>query len=168
MPHTPNRVLIVLKFLIKSILLVLFIVSPLFAPQAFATENAGFRSKNNLTRADISHFYHNWKGVRYKAGGSSKRGIDCSALTQRAFKKKHISLPRTTSAQIALGKSIARGQLRTGDLVFFKINKRQRHVGIYIGNGKFLHASTKKGVTISFLANEYWKKRYETSRRITS
>ncbi|MCT4703854.1 NlpC/P60 family protein [Enterobacteriaceae bacterium H20N1] len=157
-----------LKCLLKLILLILFIISPFFAPPASAMEHAGFRSKNNLTHVDITHFYNNWKGVRYKLGGSSKRGIDCSALTQRVFKKKNIHLPRTTSAQIVLGKSIAKHQLRPGDLVFFRINKNQRHVGIYMGNGKFMHASTRKGVTLSHLASRYWEKRYETSRRITS
>ncbi len=157
-----------LNFFIKFVLLIGFIISPFFAPHASAMESAGVKGKAYLSQADISHFYATWKGVKYRHGGSTRRGIDCSALTQRVFKRRAISLPRTTAAQMRLGKRIPKHKLLPGDLVFFKIGKRQRHVGVYVGKGKFLHASTKIGVTISSLNNIYWQQKYETSKRISA
>jgi lipoprotein Spr len=158
----------VLKVFIKFVLLIGFIISPFFAPHASAMESAGFKSKTHLSLVDISQFYATWKGVKYRHGGSTKRGIDCSALTQRVFKKRAISLPRTTEAQMRLGKHVPKHKLQPGDLVFFKTGKRQRHVGVYIGKGNFLHASTSVGVTISSLDNAYWQQKYVTSKRISA
>jgi cell wall-associated NlpC family hydrolase len=105
--------------------------------------------------------YKGWKGVRYKYGGYSKRGIDCSAFVQRTFKDRlNIYVPRTTAMQSVAGKKISREDLEIGDLVFFKTRIKVRHVGIYIGEGKFLHASTKKGVTISRLDNPYYSSHF--------
>ncbi|MCT4705533.1 NlpC/P60 family protein [Enterobacteriaceae bacterium H16N7] len=126
------------------------------------------KSSRRVSEVGISRFYSNWKGVRYRLGGTTKKGIDCSALTQRAFKKMNIRIPRTTGGQLARGKRIPKAKLQFGDLVFFRTSRHQRHVGIYIGNGKFMHASTTKGVTISRLANQYWAAHYETSTRISS
>ncbi|WP_255459318.1 C40 family peptidase [Buttiauxella sp. A111] len=116
----------------------------------------------------MSKFYSKWKGVKYKWGGTSMAGIDCSAFTREAFKKLHISLPRTTTEQIKHGTEVQKSNLKIGDLVFFKTTPQQRHVGIYVGNGKFMHASSSKGVTISSLDNPYWVEHYELSKRITS
>ena len=94
----------------------------------------------------------NGKGVRYKYGGNSKNGIDCSAFIQRAYNTSYnIKIPRTTKYQSKIGREIRKNQLKTGDLVFFKTGYNTRHVGIYTNNGKFMHASTKKGVIISTL-----------------
>ncbi|MAD42219.1 MAG: peptidase P60 [Arcobacter sp.] len=115
----------------------------------------------------FSKFYKEWKGVRYKFGGNSKNGIDCSAFIQKAYKKTHnIKIPRTTILQSKKGKRIKKSELKLGDLVFFKTGRNSRHVGIYIENGKFMHASTKKGVTISRLDNVYFSKHYWKSQRI--
>ena len=76
------------------------------------------------------------------------------------------ALPRTTLAQASLGRGVGRQQLQDGDLVFFKTGRRQRHVGVYVGNGQFAHASRAQGVTISSLDNVYWKRRYWQSRRL--
>lgn len=67
-----------------------------------------------------------------------------------------------------LGKHVPKHKLQPGDLVFFKTGKRQRHVGVYIGKGNFLHASTSVGVTISSLDNSYWQQKYVTSKRISA
>jgi len=116
---------------------------------------------------NFSKFYKEWKGVKYKFGGNSKSGIDCSAFIQKAYKKTHnIKIPRTTLLQSRKGKRIRKSQLQLGDLVFFKTGKNSRHVGIYMENGKFMHASTKKGVTISKLDNKYFNKHYWKSQRI--
>lgn len=111
--------------------------------------------------------YASWKGVRYRLGGSSKRGIDCSAFVQRTFREQFgLELPRSTNEQRDIGKSVSRSDLRTGDLVLFRAGSTGRHVGIYIGNDQFVHASTSSGVTISNLSEPYWKKRYNQARRV--
>lgn len=114
----------------------------------------------------LEEFYKEWKDVKYKFGGNSKKGIDCSAFTQRLFQQKfHLNIPRTTTTQVTIGKKIKKSQLKKGDLVFFKTTKTDRHVGIYIGGGKFMHASIK-GVKVTNLDKPFYKKAYWTSRRI--
>lgn len=111
--------------------------------------------------------YSHWKGTRYRLGGNSHHAIDCSALTKRLYKKVFsIDLPRTTKEQLHRGKASRRKQLRTGDLVFFRTGAVQKHVGIYIGNSRFIHASRSKGVTISNLHNKYWNNRFIAGRHI--
>lgn len=112
-------------------------------------------------------FYEEWKNVKYKYGGNSKKGIDCSAFIQIAFKEVlNVNLPRTTKDQVKIGEKISKKQLETGDLIFFQTGINSRHVGIYLEDGKFLHASTKRGVIISKLDNPYYKKHYWTSKRV--
>ncbi len=111
--------------------------------------------------------YKSWRGVPYQLGGLSKKGIDCSGFVYQTFKDKFgIILPRTTKSQVKQGERVYIGQLQTGDLLFFKTDWRTRHVGIYLENGRFLHASTSKGVMISRLDNVYWKKKYWRAQRI--
>ncbi|KAA8995258.1 bifunctional murein DD-endopeptidase/murein LD-carboxypeptidase [Affinibrenneria salicis] len=113
--------------------------------------------------------YASWKGVRYRLGGDSKRGIDCSAFVQRTFRDQFgMDLPRSTYEQQEVGKKIQRAGLRPGDLVLFRAGSTGRHVGIYLGNQQFVHASTSSGVMISNLDEAYWKKRYHEARRILS
>ncbi len=111
-----------------------------------------------------------WKGTPYVLGGLSKNGIDCSGFMYlTASEELGIELPRTTRAQALRGKRINKNDLQTGDLVFFKTGKKKiNHVGIYLENGKFLHASTSKGVMISDINGIYWKETYWQSRRIIS
>ncbi|MBV4411967.1 bifunctional murein DD-endopeptidase/murein LD-carboxypeptidase [Enterobacteriaceae bacterium YMB-R22] len=111
--------------------------------------------------------YAAWKGVRYRFGGSTKKGIDCSAFVQRTFRDQFgLELPRSTSGQQTSGKFVSRGKLRTGDLILFRAGSTGRHIGIYIGNDQFVHASTSSGVMISKLSEPYWNKRYNTARRV--
>ncbi|SDX87728.1 C40 family peptidase [Nitrosomonas sp. Nm33] len=110
--------------------------------------------------------YRKWQGVRYRFGGLSQDGIDCSGLVHVVYKKGlGKELPRTASQQSRLGKVISKNDLKSGDLVFFK-TKRSNHVGIYLENRKFIHASRTRGVTISRLDNNYWKSKYWKSVRI--
>lgn len=111
-------------------------------------------------------FFNEWKHVDYKMGGGSKKGIDCSAFTQKFYKDKlNMDIPRSTLTQVKEGVKVDKSKLILGDLVFFKTGKNARHVGIYVGNGSFMHASIK-GVTVTKLDKPFYKKTYWTSRRI--
>lgn len=128
--------------------------------------NNNYITKKSALNNELFDFYSKWEGVRYKLGGESKKGIDCSAFIQKAFKEKFdLEMPRTTLLQSNIGKEIKKDELEIGDLVFFKTGK-SKHVGIYIDNGKFMHASTKIGVTISDLDNDYFSKNYWKAQRI--
>lgn len=109
-------------------------------------------------------FYSNidqWLGTRYRLGGSTKEGIDCSALVQVIFATQYgINLPRTAREQYDITMHISRHDLREGDLVFFNTNGGVSHVGIYLQNNKFLQAGSSTGVTISDLFDPYWEKRF--------
>jgi len=125
--------------------------------------------RNVDVKSRIMDQYASWKGVRYRLGGSSRAGIDCSAFVQRTFQEQFgLTLPRSTSEQQESGKSVSRSKLRTGDLVLFRAGSTGRHVGIYIGNNQFVHASTSSGVVISSMDEPYWKKRYNEARRVLS
>ncbi|PLY04834.1 MAG: hypothetical protein C0625_15680 [Arcobacter sp.] len=114
----------------------------------------------------LMDFYNEWKSVRYKYGGNSKKGIDCSAFTQRIYKEKFdVKIPRSTRTQVKIGKKIKKSELEMGDLVFFKTGVRDRHVGIYMGDGSFMHASIK-GIRFTKLDKPYYKRKYWTSRRV--
>ncbi|EOZ7588174.1 NlpC/P60 family protein [Enterobacter kobei] len=122
-------------------------------------------------RTKILMEYAQWEGVKYRLGGTSKNGIDCSSLMQEIFNNAfgdilNAPLPRTTSAQINHGSKTFREDLRPGDLIFFHISNAERHVGVYIGDDRFIHASTSKGVMISSLQSQYWTEKYTTARRV--
>ncbi|MGB7541180.1 MAG: NlpC/P60 family protein [Burkholderiales bacterium] len=122
---------------------------------------------SELVKKNLYAQYRQWKGTKYKIGGLSRKGIDCSGFVYVTFKSKlGIVLPRSTELQAEAGKSIGKGQLRTGDLVFFKTGIFIRHVGVYLERGRFLHASTTLGVMISQLDDDYWKSAYWKARRI--
>lgn len=113
--------------------------------------------------------YDEWHGVKYKRGGQSKSGIDCSGFVRETYSSLFdIKLPRDTLLQAKRGSDIDKGELRSGDLVFFRINKRTQHVGIYLEEEKFLHASTSRGVMISSMTHPYWKNRYWKAVRVVS
>lgn len=108
-------------------------------------------------------------GTPYKYGGNNVDGIDCSAFTQNIYKSVlGIELERSARLQFNQGAEISEmNELKFGDLVFFNTRKRVKpgHVGIFIGENLFAHASSKKGVTISSLDHSYYSKRYMGARR---
>ncbi|PJG86451.1 NlpC/P60 family protein [Conservatibacter flavescens] len=117
----------------------------------------------------LSEQQHEWAGTRYVLGGNSRQGVDCSGFVQRTFNDRFgIKLPRTTKDQAQYGQKINLRDIRTGDLVFFKTGRGPNgyHVGIYVKDDLFLHASTKGGVIYSSLNNPYWKKVYWQTRRV--
>jgi hypothetical protein len=107
-----------------------------------------------------------WLGTRYKLGGSTKDGIDCSAFTQMMFTALYgVNLPRTAREQYVAAKKISLTELKEGDLIFFNTIGGVSHVGMYLQNNKFVHASSN-GVTISDLYEEYWIKHFIAAGRI--
>ena len=130
------------------------------------TTSSSSNIEKPIKKQAFMDFYNEYKNVKYKLGGASKQGIDCSAFTQKIYKEKFgIDLPRTTRTQVDLGIEVNRSELLPGELVFFKTGKTDRHVGIYVGNGDFLHASIK-GIQFTKLDKPFYKKNYWTSRRI--
>ncbi len=120
----------------------------------------------NISDALLSH-YKEWEGVRYKYGGNTKNGIDCSFFVKDSFISLNKKLPRTTYFQAKSGIPISKNELRLGDLVFFITSKKgTRHVGIYLDDGDFMHVSTSRGVMISSLENPYWKRHYWKAKRV--
>ena len=106
-------------------------------------------------------------GVPYKLGGSTLRGIDCSAFVKKIYEIFNIELPRTTREQFSVGKKVEKGQLEEGDLVFFKRRGNSAHVGIYIGDNQFVHASSyNRQVKIDYLDTPYYSKRFLRGVRV--
>ncbi|MGF7050132.1 cell wall-associated NlpC family hydrolase [Paenibacillus sp. DS2015] len=108
-------------------------------------------------------------GVSYKTAGTTTNGFDCSGFTRYVFQKLGVNLPRQSASQYQMGTSVSRNQLRSGDLVFFNTSGRGvSHVGIFVGNGKFAHASSSRGVMISPLSQSYYANRYVGAKRVMS
>lgn len=108
-----------------------------------------------------------WWGTRYRYGGTTKKGIDCSAFTGTLYSQAfNTTLPRTARDQYAQCDKISRDALQEGDLVFFNTRGGVSHVGLYLGNGYFAHSSTKSGVTISSLDEDYYNRKYIGGGRI--
>ncbi|MGR5557083.1 C40 family peptidase [Vibrio fortis] len=132
-----------------------------------APNNQVLSPQDQQTTQAYMSVYKEWQGVPYHFGGTSYNGIDCSAFVQVAvLNATQQALPRTTLDQSKQGVEIAYEQAKSGDLVFFKTSPKVRHVGVYLGNKQFLHASTSKGVIISRLDNPYWASAFWHFRRL--
>lgn len=106
-------------------------------------------------------------GTPYVFGGTSPYGFDCSGFTQYAFARAGVSIPRLADSQFYSGRQISMSQLRPGDLIFFTTYEAgASHVGIYVGNGNFIHAGTSTGVTVSSAFTGYWGARYYGACRL--
>jgi hypothetical protein len=148
----------------------------------FSVENAGiiqFRYSillnieiEQLANFSLYKFIENWWGTPYKMGGTTKQGIDCSGFVSQLFSSVYgMNVPRNSSAQQQFAVPINKNQIQEGDLVFFNTNRRKKrdyvsHVGIYLHNNKFVHASTSSGVMISDLTESYWEKHFVDTRRV--
>lgn len=108
-------------------------------------------------------------GTKYLSGGTTTDGFDCSGFTTYVFKSLDIKLPRTSGSQYNMGTAVEKDELKAGDLVFFNTSgKGVSHVGVMVDGESFAHSSTKKGVIISKLSEDYYVKRYVGAKRIMS
>jgi LysM repeat protein len=107
-------------------------------------------------------------GARYRFGGNSRNALDCSSFTQQVFREQNLNLPRTAREQFYVGNEVVRGDLKKGDLVFFQTYARfPSHVGIYLGNRKMIHASSRdRRVVISSMDTPYYLSRFLGARRM--
>lgn len=134
--------------------------------RSFRTEKNSAIS--NLDQAKVMREISKLMGVSYKLGGMDEDGIDCSAYTMTVYKKSIGKLlPRSSAEQFKTGIPVTNDDLKFGDLVFFNTTgETASHVGIYLGDDLFAHASVSLGVTISSLESYYFKQRYEGARRV--
>ena len=115
----------------------------------------------SLNNIDLLNFIDEWWATRYRYGGTTKKGIDCSALTGALHKNVFGTvLPRTAREQYKICTKVTRENLQQGDLVFFNTTGGISHVGVYLGNNHFLHSSCHSGVTISSLDDNYYSRKY--------
>lgn len=123
---------------------------------------------NNFGDSNLKKTAYSFLGARYLFGGSSRTALDCSSFTQQVFRDQKIHLPRTAREQFSVGSEVVRGDLQKGDLVFFQTYARfPSHVGIYIGNRKMIHASSRdRHVVISSMDTPYYLGRFLGARRI--
>jgi len=122
-----------------------------------------------VTNKPQIEYIESWYGTPYRLGGTDRSGIDCSAFSQNLMASLYgLNIARTSKEQYASCKRIKKDELEEGDLVFFYTKKKKviSHVGVYLRNNKFVHASTSSGVMISDLNDEYFAKRYMGAGRV--
>jgi hypothetical protein len=121
----------------------------------------------SLKNLSLFGFIDNWFGTRYHLGGDTKKGIDCSALTSSLLMAVYgFAVPRTARQQYKATQHIKKDELKEGDLVFFNTHGGVSHVGLYLDNNYFVHASSSQGVTISSLDDSYYAKRFICGGRV--
>jgi len=129
---------------------------------------------SRVKRADVAvATARSYMGTPYKYGGTTRAGIDCSALVYHAYQAANVDLPRTSKDQSKEGERISKNNLKVGDIVFFATGKKKNkinHAGIVSsakgGEIKFIHASTSLGVTESSLSSKYYRKRFKKAKRV--
>ena len=122
---------------------------------------------STTSNVKLFQFVYDWIGTPYRFGGSSKKGIDCSAFTKELYSKVfNLNIERNSRDIFSMVSPVKKDELKEGDLVFFKIHSRSiSHVGIYLGNNKFAHASNK-GVAISNLDDDYYSRYFYRGGRL--
>lgn len=131
-------------------------------------EGKEYSGVNTGQLLELGRVIQSFLGRPYSGNSRSGNGLDCSQFTCRVYEKfDGTVLPRTASEQFEFGKRINKGDIRYGDLVFFRTEGHHvSHVGIYVGYDEFVHSSSSSGVIISSIKDKYWKKRFVGGRRI--
>lgn len=134
---------------------------------------ADFTKSVNLEVNSISELKktaYSFIGTKYRFGGTTRNGLDCSSFVQHVFRELDVTLPRTAREQFHVGNAVAPGDLQKGDLLFFQTYARfPSHVGIYLGNNKMIHASSRdRRVVISSVDTPYYRSRFIGAKRITA
>lgn len=153
-------------------LLATFVIMLMVLSGCHSSRKAAGGTSSTQSRSAIVKEAHKWLGTKYKYGGIDRSGVDCSGMVMRVYDKAAgVKLPRSSAQQREFCKSIRRKELAAGDLLFFATGRdktRVSHVGIYIGDGKMIHASTSKGVITSSLNEKYYANKYHSSGRVTA
>ncbi|MCD8741113.1 NlpC/P60 family protein [Mucilaginibacter roseus] len=124
---------------------------------------------NATSNLKLFEAVHDWIGTPYRFGGSSRKGIDCSGFTKEIYSKVfNLTIKRNSRDIFSMVSPVRRNELKEGDLVFFKIRSRRiSHVGVYLGGGRFAHASSR-GVAISNLEDRYYSRYFYKGGRLTA
>ncbi|MFV0540487.1 MAG: C40 family peptidase [Aestuariibaculum sp.] len=138
------------------------------------TKNRISKKTKTATKAElIIDYAKTFEGVKYKWGGTTRAGMDCSGLVYKAFDEYNVQLPRISRDMAKRGEKIALSRVVAGDLVFFKISKKRNtinHVGLIISTEnntvKFIHSTTSRGVITSSMDEPYWKKYFVEARKV--
>lgn len=124
----------------------------------------------SITDGKLFDFIESWYGTKYRYGGNDRSGIDCSAFAQTFISNLYnVGVPRTSASQYENSKRINKNDLQEGDLVFFRTNGKKKtisHVGVYLRNNKFVHASTSSGVIINDLDDNYYARTFAGCGRV--
>jgi lipoprotein Spr len=138
------------------------------ARTAINKKEAAKAAQKSAPRGNLENYARGWMGAKYVYGAASKTKTDCSGFVMQVYKGYYnIALDHSASKMYkdSRGKSISRGSLKEGDLVFFGSLWKIDHVGIYLTGDRFIHASTSKGVMISPMQDKYWGHKYQGARR---
>lgn len=118
-----------------------------------------------IAEISLTSVYEKYKGIPYLYGGTDSLGFDCSGFVGKVYSEVYnVKLPRTTKLLWSYGSKVS--ERKIGDLVFFSPTETYNHVGIYIGNGRFIHSSSSKGIIKTKLSSAYWKSSYVMTRRV--
>ena len=138
------------------------------ARAAINKKEAAKAAKKAAPKSNLESYARQWMGAKYVYGKATRTKTDCSGFVMQVYKGYYnIELDHSSSKMYkdSRGKSVSRGGLKEGDLVFFGSLWKIDHVGIYLGGGRFIHASTSKGVMISPMQDKYWGHKYQGARR---
>lgn len=154
------------KHILWSLVALSLLASCTSAPKYAAAPR--YAEPEDPERQEVVQYAKTFLGTPYRNGGTTRDGLDCSGLVLSVYSHFHVQLPRESIDQSHSGKEIGRSGIEPGDLVFFKTSRQPvSHVGIYIGDGRFIHASTSaRSVRIDEMASDYFKHRFVTARRV--